>query len=742
MRTRYIQALVFCLACLFGATNLAAKPAAIDNGVYTKKDKEFYLTEHDLVYIRPGLVIEILEYTIPEDLQLEVTYSLKDPAGLPLDITGLTTPGAVDMRYMLAYIPQGEEQKVKLTPGTRDEDGTLESMGEGVYKYKFGTVLPDTYDADATYTLALVGRRDLREYELDRYVDNKVAHWVPSGLSAPAPRDVVTTETCNGRCHDPLAEHGGRYQQIDVCTQCHNPTGLTPRGGGDGRHLSFDYLIHEVHLALGAEYTAGINACEVCHTGGTPTENFPLVATPNPAQVCDSSGNGKTLLSWGDLDAFEIRMGSPTGNIFKKGEGAGSAETGKWVKDATNFFLVDKATGATVQKLTVDATVLGCVSNPPGAFVGRAGAQHTNWLDHTSRVVCGSCHQGVNFETGLGHSVYNIPQLDDNNCTNCHRDAAGEEFDLSVVGAHKELYRSVQMPGLVVKFIDIMNTNPGDTPTVVYSIGGKNGKINPNEANRVRFIITGPTDDYSFYVAEDANGASVRMGGNWAYTFETPIPMDAEGSYTVSFEGRVEAAIDTGAQVEVERDYAENPRMAFAVTDEVAVDRRTVVDDAKCEVCHSNLALHGGNRHNAGQYCQTCHNPSLVDIQDPAESVDMKWMTHKIHRGAELENGYVVVRSRGTYDFSHVEFPGDLRNCDTCHVNNSQQIELPDGLLPTVAPNFWWDPVQPISAACLSCHDGDDTASHAFTNTTMFGESCTTCHGEGKAYSVDKVHAR
>ena len=40
----------------------------------------------------------------------------------------------------------------------------------------------------------------------------------------------------------------------------------------------------------------------------------------------------------------------------------------------------------------------------------------------------------------------------------------------------------------------------------------------------------------------------------------------------------------------------------------------------------------------------------------------MKFMTHKIHRGADLENGYVVVRSRGVYDFSDIIFPGDLRN--------------------------------------------------------------------------------
>jgi OmcA/MtrC family decaheme c-type cytochrome len=165
------------------------------------------------------------------------------------------------------------------------------------------------------------------------------------------------------------------------------------------------------------------------------------------------------------------------------------------------------------------------------------------------------------------------------------------------------------------------------------------------------------------------------------------------------------------------------------------------VDDANCESCHANLALHGGGRTNP-QYCNTCHNPARVDIAVPAESVHFKWMIHKIHRGEDLEKGYVVTRSRGTFDFSEVDYPGDLRNCEKCHVNDSYLLPLPDDLLPTTTSKALWEPMQPTAAACLSCHDSDDTASHAFANTTIFGESCATCHGEGMTFAVEKVHAR
>jgi len=67
---------------------------------------------------------------------------------------------------------------------------------------------------------------------------------------------------------------------------------------------------------------------------------------------------------------------------------------------------------------------------------------------------------------------------------------------------------------------------------------------------------------------------------------------------------------------------------------------------------------------------------------------------------------------------------------------------LPAGVLATPTPRALFTPTQPIAAACLGCHDDDATANHAFANTTYFGESCVTCHGQGMEFAVEKVHAR
>ena len=779
MRKRFGHLLVVGVVCLLASSNLAAKPEIVDNGYYTSKDSEFYLSTEQLLFIRPGLEVEILDVVIPADLQPEVTFKLTDSTGAPLDRTGVHTPGPVSTSFVLSYIPNLEEAylayttRIQTSPitgesaeqGSTDSGGSYTEISVGTYMYKFGTVLPADYDTDVTHTLGLYARRDLTEFELDRYVSNELEHFVPSGMGEPEPRDIVKTETCNGRCHDPLALHGGSRQEVGLCILCHNPTqDIDP---DTGNSVDFPLMIHKIHMGANltngyniigyrqtdhdyshVEYPAPINECEACHTGGIPTENFPMAASPNPSLVCDMSKLGTTELSWDFPTTTEIRVDSPDGALFRIVSGQGSKETTKWIQNSTVFYAVDPESGKTIQRMPVKTTVLGCVGNAPGTFRGEAGVQHTNWLDHPNRKTCGSCHDYIDWETGEGHSQYDLPMPDDNTCDHCHIPDSGVEFDRSVRGAHIELYKSAQFPGVLVEILDIVDSNPGDTPTVAFSLGSKYSGIDPNSLNRLRFNISGPNEDFDVYISETVGSKAVAKGDNWTYTFETPLPMDAAGSYTVSFEGRNTVEIDFVDEVAPEEDMAESTTMEFAVTDDPAVPRRTIVEDYNCESCHSNLSLHGDNRKNAN-YCVTCHMPAATDAavrpeaEFPDQSIHFKYMIHKIHRGQDLENGYVVYGYRSSlHDFSHVEYPGDLRNCEACHVNNSQQVPESEGLLPTITPQDWWSPTLPTAAACLSCHDDDNSASHAISNTSFVGESCATCHGEGKFASVDKVHAQ
>ena len=80
MRMNLVWALLIGITCIFSATNLTAKSEAADGGNYTTKDKEYYLTPEEMLFVRPGLELEILSTVIPADLLTEVTFRITDPA--------------------------------------------------------------------------------------------------------------------------------------------------------------------------------------------------------------------------------------------------------------------------------------------------------------------------------------------------------------------------------------------------------------------------------------------------------------------------------------------------------------------------------------------------------------------------------------------------------------------------------------------------------------------------------------
>jgi len=98
---------------------------------------------------------------------------------------------------------------------------------------------------------------------------------------------------------------------------------------------------------------------------GVPTgaDEASLWAEPNPVVVCDGTGTGVTRIAWrvpkGGL--VEVRVGSPAGTLFTRQSGsAGAATTGKWVRDGTNFVLLDAQSRETLATLTVRVTSAGC----------------------------------------------------------------------------------------------------------------------------------------------------------------------------------------------------------------------------------------------------------------------------------------------------------------------------------------------------------------------------------------------
>ncbi len=153
---------------------------------------------------------------------------------------------------------------------------------------------------------------------------------------------------------------------------------------------------------------------------------------------------------------------------------------------------------------------------------------------------------------------------------------------------------------------------------------------------------------------------------------------------------------------------------------------RLIVDNDTCDACHDVLNFHGGPRTDV-QYCVACHNPSSID-GDTGNTIDMKRLIHSIH---SARADYQIIGFGGSVnEWSDVEFPQDIRNCQTCH--EESDADTPDASNYRTVAN---------RAACGTCHydDGDgangvhdfaiENGVHpgglVFSNDTQ----CLDCHG-------------
>ena len=225
------------------------------------------------------------------------------------------------------------------------------------------------------------------------------------------------------------------------------------------------------------------------------------------------------------------------------------------------------------------------------------------------------------------------------------------------------------------------------------------------------------------------------------------------------------------------------------------VPRRTIVDIAKCDVCHKVLQLHGDNRNDDTQACVVCHNPASTDVSQRRaltapgidglweQTIDFKHHIHEIHSDAwrRTQPNYtpwIIYGFGGSVNnFSDIVFPQDSGNCYACHSNPAsgptfypgdplmQAMTTNTGLSQNPAnpapptPGSPGNPVSttPTMAACTGCHEASLALSHMQQNggsTSVLKdaegrmipasasgvETCAVCHGPGGVADVAKVH--
>jgi OmcA/MtrC family decaheme c-type cytochrome len=288
-----------------------------------------------------------------------------------------------------------------------------------------------------------------------------------------------------------------------------------------------------------------------------------------------------------------------------------------------------------------------------------------------------------------------------------------------------------------------------------------------------------------------ANSVAGSAAGTFTVTSTVAIPPTQTGTLRVTLDGHPAGDVTTPGTF-TDRLAVRSAFKDFAITG-TTVARRSVVDIAKCNVCHDVLSVHGNDRTDEPGMCVVCHNPNATDAsRRPSsggiltggvdgkleEAVDFRTMIHGIHAGQASnggfrEKGIAIYGSGGVKDFSTVVFPGKLKICTACHIGTSYQLTgiwappTANGILGTTttteasasdaADNLR---TSPTAAVCSSCHDSAAAKAHMqdlqFSfNGGLFsatqaqidqaqingtGENCTFCHGAGKSLDVKTVH--
>jgi OmcA/MtrC family decaheme c-type cytochrome len=729
-----------------------------------------------------ALNITIDKVTINSAPVVELT--VKDESGIPL--AGLTTD---NLRFVIAKLMPGTNGDPSAwqnyinnsdAQGTYENKGTLEDMGNGHFKYTFATDITDpaatggiTYEPSLTHRVAI---------QVEGFAPtNPIYDFRPSDGATTGlfSREIVKIDNCN-ECHNKLAMHGGGRIETKFCVTCHNPGSSDP---DTGNTVDFKVMVHKIHRG----------------------EDLPSVVAGGSYQIIGYKGSVH--------DFSDVKLPQDIRNCTKCHDGS-DADT------------------------------------PEG----------DNWETKLSMQACGSCHDDIDFSKNgvVGASNYDPDghpggiMTDNSECITCH---STDKIAGSVAERHsipEQLARAnfkfniLKICGVAVGTDPGPVCAPGDTPTVTFSV------TNPNDGD-ARYAISGPSappeitgGSLSMLVAWDtrdyrntdntdagvdnkapASASSISISGAvegtgadaGTYTVTAgfvvpngagPTGYTAEGSGAVAFQGRLVADFDgdtayggTLENGDRERIYPKSQIAYFRIDDAKVVARRDVVDNDKCNKCHEQVSLHGGNRNGEVQVCVLCHNPNNTDLKDRPkdgaggidvtatvdgkreESIDFKRFIHGIHAGAQKlydktpahgfrEYGLTV--GDGGHDFSDTRFPGILNDCETCHLEGTYTLagdwELPtqndilssttdaaptstDTASVTAEQETPADDlnISPTAAVCSSCHDGllekthmtsvggavFDTTQSVISATVI--ETCAVCHGPGSIADVEVVHA-
>ena len=347
---------------------------------------------------------------------------------------------------------------------TTENNGTLEYIGNGQYKYTFRrdiTTVPTqlaSFSDTSTSKLA-----DLGDLTYDPNAVHRLVIQV-SGAVRGATTSSTTTTSCNtsdGTCasgatyefirtpvdliYDWVPATGrvvnstdtdvGQREIVNVaaCASCHNKFtfhgGNALKGWGSGRQETRQCVVcHSDQRKFGRTGTTTMDA----------SGNFTSSSTYTINGI--SSDNNQSLLDF-PVMIHKIHMGEELTRTGYNIAGVKPNEV-KYPQLITNCAKCHS--GDTTKPDGSPNTV----TKLDGTVVQMATPQGNNWNTKPNRQACGACHDGINFNTGLGTTLAGATsghgaggvggaQADDSMCSTCHTSAAIKKVHVAITPVSK-----------------------------------------------------------------------------------------------------------------------------------------------------------------------------------------------------------------------------------------------------------------------------------------------------------------
>ncbi len=680
---------------------------------------------------------------------------------------------------------------------TTDTQGTLVDNGDGSYKYTFYRDPKQAAAIVASLTDSVDGLSKKADFG-DVNFDATLTHRLGIQLGGAAPG--TGTNTTDGS--------GDRTTGINMVNTANawfdfRPDGVAVTATREIVNINTCASCHQGQvLAHGSRKDA--NYCVTCHTDQVKY-SFNL-GVPIPMDANGNLTGGVTGSTQQKRAEQAILDGRAVGNfpnfIHKLHMGKGGNGANAQYKGLTKTGYNYNANGGAMlfNNNEYPQDIRNCTTCHDGAATGaKATKNGANWTTAPSMLACGSCHDGINFATGLGNALgakgkavgghVGGAAADNSLCAACHKPAdiavyhAGSASRSASVDASKRTLvgtiKSVSTPAdgsVTVNFSLVNNGVPvtaaSDFSGLAFTLAKLVPAVDGRASQWVSYLARARTKDAAMVpviqgYSELALGQTARAptataagrpalvggtltagatAGDWSYKFA--LVNGAGNIKNVTTAQNVSAFVNAASAYDFSKVATYPNVVAFdaSLTHRVGMEVSTAagvnnLTNATLDFRPDGKAVTTTRNIVTMENCATCH------------------AGRKIHKGYAVEY-CVTCHNPSTADpfYGDQSHTVDLQNLvHRIHnqgaaytingeafggfpgnIKNCQACHVETNAAARDAANWR---TMPNKSSCATCHDSSIAVAHMDSNIAGGVQTCVTCHGTGKLADVKVVHA-